>query len=428
MSEVSINRELIEALASRTLLLECPEITLTQNRKSDPEVIRGRGSIACDPEGPKFRLTVYADPGTEQLRDLMSNLSGQGSGTLISDEEYYRLDAVDFSGVAWHWERVFLNRSSNFSTGHAVIHAELDSLRQVSACDLEIAEVAGIFFGPTGVIHNQMVRTEVKAGQETQTSFELKGAEFEAEGFNFKVRPLDLQGEPSVIRVTFPAGRIPDGAEYRVLEALQYATFRPLSWIVLIKMRDGRREITVSPPTAARPPLLRPPTVSRDPTHAKNFWTLVACYLQHVIAFADSEHYSPLSAQLRALISAETRELVVLAQLVTAAVEGVLNIEYKTLAEPTKEFKDALDVVRGKIGMLDVDPGIITRVQGAIEPMKSARASDKLKALVSVGLVTEEQFRAWTKLRNASAHASINPHSYDTQKLWQHCNGTCQSL
>jgi hypothetical protein len=162
--------------------------------------------------------------------------------------------------------------------------------------------------------------------------------------------------------------------------------------------------------------------IGRSIFYPKDFWQLFALYLRHVIRSADSEHYSPLSAQLRALINSATQDLTVLGLLVSVAVEGVLNLEFADQGKPTEEFVSAVDATKKVLARLRcVSEPLRARATGALEQMKTPRASDKLKDLVAAGLITKDMVDSWAALRNASAHATIDPTSFDTQKLWSKC-------
>jgi hypothetical protein len=185
----------------------------------------------------------------------------------------------------------------------------------------------------------------------------------------------------------------------------------------------GRCEVTLAPPVAARGSLMSSPVPAHPGYGATSFWALFTAFLHRVMHDADSEHYSPLFAQLRPVIYSETRELVVLALLLPVCVEGILNLEFADLAQPTDAFKHAIEDAKTILKSRDsIDPRILLRLLGALGPMKSARAGDRLKLLMERGAITESMFAAWQSLRNASTHASINPQSHDTQKLWSQCN------
>jgi hypothetical protein len=413
-----IDQELLEALSNKSFVLDCPEIVLTQNAAVTPEVIRGRGSISLL-DRPHFELKMFADPGTHRFRDV--NEMPQGlSGTLVPESDYYNLCAKDLGGDIWSWERLLIKRSGVESV---IIRAEVPRLKHVSRCKPESRSLALVFFDQPGVVYNRYVKRTTTVADESNESIELRAAIFQTPQFDVQVEPIHGIENGLSMHLTFKALEPSAGVEHRVVEALGFATFRPVSWSLCVKSHAGLSEVTLAPRTAFREGPLYSPVPTHPLKDARAFWGLFAAYLNHVIRFTDSEHYAPLSARLRPLIHLDTQELVVLALLLCVAVEGVLNLEFKELAEPTEEFKTSVESAQTAIqGLTGVDPGILKRIRMPIDAMKSARADDKLRSLLGSGFLTVTMFRAWKSLRNATAHASITPQSHNTEKLYSQCN------
>lgn len=66
------------------------------------------------------------------------------------------------------------------------------------------------------------------------------------------------------------------------------------------------------------------------------------------------------------------------------------------------------------------------REQTAISNMKGARAKDRLLSLLRREVITQSQYRAWTAIRNASAHA--RPPSWDNKDKLQRWLHRCQKV
>ena len=419
-----VNQDLLKALSGKSFVLDCPEIVLTQNIPKNAEVILGRGSISLL-DLPHFELKMYADPGTKRFRDS-TELTHGVSGTLVPESDYYNVRAKDLGGDVWSWERVLIKRSG---IERVIILAELHRLRHVSRCKPESRSLAFLFFDQPGVVYNRYVKRTMTVEGESSDSFNLGAAVYHAPEFDVRVEPTQSIDNGLSMFVTFKALEPSAGIEYRVVEALAYATFRPVSWSLCVKSHLGISEVTLAPSAAPREGPLYSPVPTHPLKDAHAFWGLFAAYLNHIIRFTDTEHYAPLSARLRPLIHLDTQELVVLALLLSVAVEGVLNLEFATLAEPEEAFKAAVDEAIATIQALKgVDSTILRRVKGPLESMKRARADDKLRALLGAGVLTPVMYQAWKSLRNATAHASITPESHNTEKLYTQCNAVAALL
>jgi hypothetical protein len=171
--------------------------------------------------------------------------------------------------------------------------------------------------------------------------------------------------------------------------------------------------------------------MSRHATWAKDFWKLFTAYLRHVVdrPVQGAEHYSPLSSVLRPLITTQTNELVVLALLVTVAVEGVLHLEFPDLgARPPSLMQEIANAKKLVRRLKQINAPFRTRINNSLDNMARLRASDKLKDLRKRGVISKEMIDAWQRLRNASAHARMDPQVFDNQRLWQDCYSVAMML
>ncbi len=133
-------------------------------------------------------------------------------------------------------------------------------------------------------------------------------------------------------------------------------------------------------------------------------------YLQHVIEYDKSHH--ALWAQINAVYEASSGMFIdAQALTLTVAIESLLASEFSDLSKPSdsdiQAIKEAQAYFQAWTGRQDIKD----RINGSMGQLKQARAGDKMRALVRVGAITEEQSKAWQKLRNASTH------SYQTNSL-----------
>jgi hypothetical protein len=418
----------VKAYAAGSLLLDCPRITLRQNAAETPQVIHGRGMISMMP-GTEFRLRMYVDdersitsePPWAALLDMTKILSGD----IIPPEEYFALEATDLSGLVWTCAKLQIKRHGG---GHGtVVTGKLYDILAHRATGLSATLptlMSMFFFEDLAVPLNQFVETRTTSGERTLSSNLIpKFAKFEAGGYRFEVQRVEAEKGSTIMRVYSPAALFPEGIETRVEESLRYVTFNPIKWCIIDKQHNGTREVLVVPHGNPGTSIFDEPLDHGRPDCAVDYWRLFAAYFLHVVAFDKPLEYHPLSAQLYHVISAETQQLDLKGLLVSVAVEGVLNVEFADLAKPSAAFKAAVDSVNTIIRRLKcADEGLAKRLQGMLPGMNSSRPKDKFKLLTAADVITAEMVRAWEKLRNTTAHASVRFDPTEMQTNLNRCN------
>ncbi|QJW78723.1 hypothetical protein [Burkholderia glumae] len=418
----------VKSYADGTLVLDCPRITLRQNLVEEPRLIQGRGMIWLE-NGSEFRLRMYADDDTKAstahpFEKILASANWK-SGEIIPPSEYYELEATDLFGFNWSCKKLDI---SVHSAGHGVVVTGrlYDALmhRSTGATATLPPLLSMFFFEDLPVALNQLVLTERRAGERNLgTNLSAEFAKFEAGQFTFELQKTEASKGSTILRAYGSEGEFPMGIEVRIEESLRYVTFSPVQWCIVDKRHGGVREVTVVPPPKQRGTVLDEPLNHQRPDCAVDYWRLFSAYFQYTLECSDPTSFHPLSARLFHVISSGTRQLDLLGLLISVAVEGVLNVAYKELAKPTDNFCQSLDKVSKVIGRLRcADSTLAKRLHGVIPPMKSARPKDKFKMLVEHGVVTGEMVKAWEKLRNTTAHASIRVDPTVSQTLLNQCH------
>ena len=351
----------------------------------------------------------------------MSNLV---PGQIIPDDEFFNLEATDVSGVTWQSKNIYVKLNGHNHGVVATGHFDLLTHRATGLSATLSSVLSMWFFEPLEVPFIKYVKTEVTSGErKLQRSLSPKFSTFEVGAFNFELQSMERENGTTLLRASSTTDPFPVGIESRIQEALRYVTFSPVSWCVVDKQHGGCREVAVMPKRKMTKGVFEEPLDSNRPDCGVDYWHLFSAYLRHVMSFEDEIRYHPLSAQLLQVITAETRQMHLVGLLVSVAVEGVLNCEFKGLATPPQSFLDSVDSAIKLIGRLKCShTALAARIKGSLNPMKSVRAADKLKALQEKGVVTTHMVSDWQSLRNTTAHASVHDNEQDIQKLWNRCN------
>ena len=286
-------RKILQGLAENTLEVHCHSITLTQCRSENPEIIHGRGSIRLLGK-ESFELQMHVDSRTgPPERTRLIEITSRLNGTLIPYSEYYTLRATDYEGVEWITERFLIKRRGWGATFITGTFGELKHVRPISTSNAPW--VTFFLFDDPGFRYNQRIRTRTVIGDETEDEeFELAAAQFKDRGFAIRVMRTNLAERPISITVTFDGGEATaaGGAcaetnansrvELRVLEALRYALFRPVSWSLCEKYRDNVYELILAPRQSHGDYTFHSP-MGPHASWAKDFWKLFTAYLRHIL-------------------------------------------------------------------------------------------------------------------------------------------------
>lgn len=429
-SDISpITDNLLEGIATGRLVIDCPEVTLTQLGVSTPKVIHGRGMIFLESD-PVFKLRMYADPveqtedATQSAFSMLKRMRSWKDGEAIPEDEYFQIEVVDLSGFRWVGEQIFIREYRN---GKAlVITAEITELRYRTT-GLKVVEQAFLksyFFEPLRLPLYQPVETHTSANGETLAqSFERKRTKFEDGDLTFVFQRVEENRGSTVMLVTSTQPQLHVGLETRILESLRYVTMSPV-WMRIVEKRQGDiREAILSPRRIEASNIFGTPVVHNQFHRASDFWNLFKAYLRYTLSATDPTTFHPLSSQLHHVISSETQHLDLTGLLVSIAVEGVLSKAFPELAAPSQEFKVAVDETTKLLSTTTLPiEALRPRVIGAVSQMKTSRAKDKLIALREQGIITEKMEAAWGKLRNSAAHATVNLDEAAKNDLWIRTN------
>jgi hypothetical protein len=397
----------VSLLLSGKAFLDLPKVTLTRNTQDNPDVISGRGLISLESDAP-YRLRLYADDSnTDPFHNLETTMQWV-PGTLIPEHHYYNLYAVDIEGFEWVAEKIIINIHDSGYGG--VVTADINVLtHRRTGLTATAKTIAQIWFPerihvPLSLFPDPHV-----------TSHRFNAGKFHIEvGF-----PLSEQNATHISLQTEEA-LLPPGIEWRVQETLRYVTLRPVTWCLVEKRHDHSIEVIIAHRAKTQKGVLCEPVSANHPNCFSDYWRLFSAYFCHALSQSNSTSYHKISAQLHHLITAESRQIDLIGLLVSIAVEGVLNVCYEEIGKPSEELNETIDRISARVARMHCsEPSLPRRIAGSLSNMKNSRPGDKLRILEAEGLISAEMVKAWTKLRNSSAHASTQN---DFSKVFQMTN------
>jgi len=397
--------------------IDCSEITLT-GRGGSVEY-QGPGSLRQMPTG-RLAFKLYGNVSGSKLFAFGSGAAGE----IIPESEYYGLHAIDVTGRVWNSGHFLVHERGTVDGSRSVFSGELWQLvhRYEFRGSAPETVVLRCFQDLEIPLNSATITPTSVAGVQAVEAFNTNASRFSACGMQF-ILTRDVAG--LVVTITTAAAPLPPHIETRFEEALQFVLAHPVLWTIIEKSagRNGSVEIRSLPQPEVRPPRAQPPISFRHVWAPDEVWQMCACYLAHVLPYEPPEGkvwYHPLSDLVHAVIEASRASIDAEALELSVAVEGILNQEFPAIGSPTAEMEVELDRARALIAQSELSQEVKTRIDGAVQAMKQARAKDRLRELVNLGAVAREQVKAWERLRNPSSHA-VRAHERDLQDVVNLC-------
>jgi len=407
-----LTKDEIDNIKHSSWEIDCPRMILKSCASENPATYYGPGKISRSVEG-YLEFKIYSN--RERNTQKWTFNSSVKSGELIPDNEFYELTATDSLAREWHASR-FLPSFYRTATGKTIADGKLfevfssgkypDTIN-IKGCNLQLWVFDNLKI-PCNAITKQW--KSVARGRQRTKSGTLNAWKFRCIKTNFLlVKEAD---DLLTIQASNEEREFPEYFDNRVMEALQFLLGRPVHWSVMKKRTGKNLKVVVRSnrlkPIKGRfqPPL--PPQLITNPKTGKltaNFHrTLFERFLKHTLYHEKLRH--PLWGKLNAIFEASSASFIDAEALtLTVVIESVLASEFTELGSPSKEeeaaIREAFDYMKGWDGHEKTK----NRVMGLVSNLHQPRALDRMRKLEKIGAITEDQYRAWHKLRNPSTHS-----------------------
>lgn len=366
--------------AKRRFVIDCPQITLTQNTKDNPKRFEGSGSIYQDEDG-RLRLKLFSQERFDLKKQVeeWNRKLGQEPGRIVPSTEYFTLSAKQLGGAEWASPQVFPDTSND--EAHLIVTGEPWLITNTSAYPTTKSgsRLRIRILGQVPYPANAATMHTITLGTQSERKHHSYNvAEFNAEDLQLSLHSdrdwtiLDVQSK----------GAMPTLLETRIIEALSFVLARRVAWACSEITTSVGTTTTLrslpdySPDTRILPPL----TLKGVPNPAPYVWDMFACYLKTALE-DDSSPAHPLSKQVFSVLNSGQAPIEAEALTLGVAVEGALKIAFPDKKNRTKGW-----------------------------------AHKKLDALASKGVVSKEAVKFWKKRRDDSAHGN-HIDLDDTEKL-----------
>jgi hypothetical protein len=406
----------ISEFFDKSLVINCPRMTITQLASNSPEVYQGSGSITRTSSG-QLELKLFHS-GDVSLSSFFRKVpEGYGAvGKPVPENRYFNLDATDNQGREWRSERFSIDKrfsiDEKFQGNEVTITAQLYKISHTAqvlsnenaSLRLQLSEIIDIPFYYV-----------MQTGERAKPLINF--AYFQACGYEFIIKH---ESNGTLIEVTSNSSDLPNFIETRVCEALQFVVGVLISWSIFELNQSDKKTIVVQAllnkgngdiQREKLPPIR---LYGRDTD--KDIWNLFEKYLYHIINYPKKD-FHPVSGWVRRVIDARTPIVETRMLVFPVAVEGLLDINplkenlINTVDDSIKsealrfeeEIKDKLKLEES------FDPNFVGRLNGWLKDVKNVndvRAIDKLYNLKKKGLLDERLIDSWKKVRNKSVHGN----------------------
>lgn len=214
-----------------------------------------------------------------------------------------------------------------------------------------------------------------------------------------------MQGEPEsvLVKATSTTQNIPEYFELRVIEVLQFLLARPLRWSIMIKQTNGSISSYIREIQSENLKYNVEPPISLALDNTYEFCKIFGCYLEHIVNYQEKKPH-PISAQMRSICQASIGTIETKSLILSVAVESILKHVHKSNFQLSSEEKKWIKNAQEYFNSWDGPVTLSRRIAGFLTKLSNPSASVQLKELVELGAITQEQYKAWSSLRNKLAH------------------------
>jgi hypothetical protein len=397
-----------KAVADNSLVIDCKEIRLAQNGVKTPRILHGNGSLFFNKtKGIEARfISGSVSPPDSRLKEFFADISIR-SGQLIPDSHYFSLCAIDAFGQEWTCPSVSV-KFDNFDEC-TVVNLTCGWLKQVSYNECSQDSVHMMFLENLNFPLNVLEKRTIERGDKKSTNITYTVSESTLSS-GIQLRYGKAQNETEwyeLIAKCPPLTKLPLNYELRLIETIRFISATAISYSVCETILNGTKTLELSATRPLSTGIFPPPLPTRRDI-TEDFYNLFDCYIQYVSSVTSSEEFSTLTTKIGGLHQLKDVSLDAVALLVSVAIEGITQHEFKSIGHPSESIICDLEKIITSINSLDIDDSVRNRSLGSLSGIKSSRVDDKLKILKNKSAITQEEITAWKSLRNSAAHGALH--------------------
>ncbi len=404
------------------LRIPCVRIRLTRLAAQDPTIYEAPGILEL---GKSFGVkgTLRAPKPGSSIEDVFAQLSMVELGTLVRDDEYFRLEAVTRDGVPWTCPRVSVRERPG--QDECEVRFSASYAENISKAE-ESAYAARLTF-----IEKLRMPENLRVDETGRNGSRFVGVD----GSKGRLSNLDLtyvrrfRGdtvERSEVTVHAVDHAVPPRHfAARVEETMMFCSALRAQPVCTEVAHGTHRSITFFKHREGRQSLVKPPL--QDSSADRDFYTLSTAYYEHACKDGDVERMSLLTRKIAILFDMSGASLAAVALCLVVAVEALAQTgELGRRLKATQEHLDVVEAIKiavmklpelddlakqfGEANNLPDKRSLPERLRALLGLLGAgARTIDALRLLKHVGAVTGDEIKAWETLRHPAAHGGWEP-------------------
>ena len=393
---MSVDRD----FANLTFKAECSRIQLTRAGER-PITVHGPGEVWQNADGMlEFKVFILAG-----MQDLLNDLQRpRPPGQLIPESDFLQLEANEYGGRVWNASYILPSWRGGLQ-GQGIAHGVIDRLVYSSPLpftptqDCVEIRLKGLLTFPCN--SGTSVSVEV-GGRQIHSSSSLNAAFITNSDYDLEIYHED---DHTVARYRAPLGSTDENTPIRIQESLQFILGVPIAILVTKTFAGGNERVVLTSPFMSKGSCRMPP-----PIHFRNIeengpvWALFHHYFVYVRTNGE-DGWHPISKQVGAALESSAASLDAEVLGLAVATEGLAEQCFPTYGavsgETIQDISTAMELISG----LDALPETLRpRLEGALNAMRQARNSDRIREYLRRSGLPNTLYRSWSSLRNVSAH------------------------
>jgi len=389
---MQFNNADIERLVSRTLIIECFEIELTQNTDDSPISFNGTGSIKIEPDG-KLSLKMYDSTKNSSMSQMMHIAFHHGTG-VVAESEYFSLKAKDSNGNIWLAPRNYINDGLQLTPHGAIVEFHIFDIRTERArhrTDLNGTSIANVIIaGSYRLPFNKFEDQPDGSSSVTGLEFRIESAEIT---ISQKAKHLTLD-------IISTSVQIDHDFIIKISEALSIAIGRE-AWPSYYRVyRDGMLSSFLNGKSDVSEEGMVRPLVDVFPYKTAKLITFINCYIKN-----RKKEHDHIVYYWRRLYYISNKVTDVAALVLTVNIEGLINNYFREGRTPSRTLLGEINLSKKLIRPLKLPGSTNSRLKNTLGGMKTVTAPNILRSLADEGQILEAHVKSWNNLRHSLAHA-----------------------
>lgn len=386
-----LSQTVIDSISKRQAMIECFDITLTQNASNSPLIFSGPGCLYF--EDSSLKLKQYSNSTTSQSTEIFTFFCSGNIG-VVPESKYFTLEARDVSGKIWKNNRTLVQQGVNVTPTGTVLTLSLDSVTSQSQLDHSIEGGAALIIvnGTYQLPFNEYIDTGKGSRKLSKLVLSQERRTIE----------ITQEEERLLIKITDPENIVELSSLFYILEGISIAIGQLLEASFLATRNGGAYEAYIQGSVSKSAYTLADPIVEIFPSKEAGLNSFLKMYLN--ARPKDLNHMVNYWQRLKDISSANTEAA---ALVLCVNIEGMVKNYFSEnidLDEGTlEEIRQTQKFI--KSSKSEIPAQGVSAILGFLGNIKTKTVSNVLTEMGTSGSVDPTHVKSWKDLRNTLAHA-----------------------